>query len=52
LPNWRSIWVSALFSAESRAFAAFSLSVSMSVLLVFRDEPRLRSGSDGFQTSL
>src|ERR1051326_6127039 len=29
LPNWRSIWVNALFSAESRAFAAFSVSESI-----------------------
>src|SRR5919198_396626 len=46
-PNWRSIWVSALFSAESRAFAAFSVSVSIWVLLAFFEmDRRVRARSD------
>jgi hypothetical protein len=37
LPNCRSIWVSAPFSAESRALAAFSCSLSITKLLFVAD---------------
>src|SRR3954452_19850693 len=48
LPNWRSIWESAPFSAASRAFAAFSCSLSIKPSLLEVGNEKLRPGSDRF----
>src|SRR3954447_707575 len=46
-PNCRSIWVRALCSAESRAFAAFSCSLSMRAISFGSERWNLEADPDG-----